>query len=225
MSERYHVLIADDEKEFVELVTSYLHKEGLQVSSASDGYELLQTFKKQPVDVILLDIMMPYMDGLTACEKIREFSDVPIIMLSAKGEEMDRVQGLKIGADDYVVKPFSPKELVARIEALLRRTKQTVQSTVLQIGELMIDVDARTVKVAKQPVSLTRKEFDLLLLLAKNKNRVFSREELHDLVWGLEHSKATLRTVDTHIKTLRIKLGKASRLIQTVWGVGYKLEE
>ncbi|MFA8439828.1 response regulator transcription factor [Pueribacillus sp. YX66] len=225
MNKQYHVLVVDDEKEMVELVTSYLRKERFQVSSASNGYALLQKLEEQEVDLILLDLMMPYMDGFTACKEIRKFSDVPIIMLTAKGEEADRVSGLKMGADDYIVKPFSPNELLARIEALLRRTNQNVKSALLRIGKLVIDIDGRTVKVNDKPITLTRKEFDLLLLLAKNKERVFTREQLHDRVWGMEHSKATLRTVDTHIKTLRIKLGKASELIKTVWGVGYKLEE
>lgn len=225
MNKQYHVLVVDDEKEMVELVTSYLRKERFQVSSASNGYALLQKLEEQEVDLILLDLMMPYMDGFTACKEIRKFSDVPIIMLTAKGEEADRVSGLKMGADDYIVKPFSPNELLARIEALLRRTNQNVKSALLRIGKLVIDIDGRTVKVNDKPITLTRKEFDLLLLLANNKERVFTREQLHDRVWGMEHSKATLRTVDTHIKTLRIKLGKASELIKTVWGVGYKLEE
>ena len=225
MNEQIHILVVDDEEDMVELVTSYLRNAHYQVSRASDGFEMLEKMAKQTFDLILLDVMMPYMDGVTACKKVRETSDVPIIMLTAKGDEADRVNGLKIGADDYIVKPFSPNELLARIEALLRRSHQRLKPSLLRFGELVIDENARTVRVDNQVILLTRKEFDLLLLLAKNKEQVFPREQLYELVWGLEHSEATLRTVDTHIKTLRMKLGEASERIQTVWGVGYKFEE
>lgn len=224
MNEQYHVLIVDDEQDMIDLISSYLHKERFQVSSAKDGIELLHLLEQQSVDLILLDVMMPYMDGFEVCKKIREFSDVPIIMLTAKGEEADRVSGLNMGADDYLVKPFSPKELLARIQALLRRTNKKLVTTQLRIGQLHIDVEGRTVSVGEERISLTRKEFDLLLLLVKNKERVFTREQLHDLVWGMDPTKATLRTVDTHIKTLRMKLGHESHNIKTVWGIGYKFE-
>ncbi|WP_216828418.1 response regulator transcription factor [Alkalihalobacterium elongatum] len=220
------ILVVDDEKQIVELVTSYLLKEGYHVLEAYDGIEVFPILQRDKVDLIVLDVMMPGMDGYTACEKIREKWTVPIIMLTAKGGEMDRVQGLKIGADDYVVKPFSPKELVARIEAQLRRIELVTQkkTSFLRFGALEIDLEGRTVTVEDKKVTLTRKEYDLLQYLVSHEKMVFSREQIHDYVWGMDYEKGTFRTVDTHIKTLRIKLGQYGNHIKTVWGVGYKFE-
>lgn len=226
MNKPYHILVVDDEREMLELIASYLRKENFRVSLAYDGYELIEKLRENFIDLVVLDVMMPGMDGFTACQIIRDTSNVPIIMLTAKGDEESRVKGLKIGADDYIVKPFSPRELVARIEVLLRRTHEhMLNQHFLHVGKITIDVDGRSVQVAGKPVMLTRKEYDLLLLLAKNKGKVFTREQLHDLVWGLDYARSSLRTVDTHIKTLRLKLGEASQYIHTIWGVGYKLEE
>lgn len=226
MNKPYHILVVDDEESMTELVTAYLTKEDFQVTTAHDGLEAIEKVKQSSIDLIVLDVMMPWMDGFDACEAIREFSHVPIIMLTAKGEEASRVTGLNIGADDYIVKPFSFKELVARIEALLRRSNRHRMEAVnkLHVGTIVIDVEGRTIRVDDQFVSLTRKEYDLLYVLAKNKDKVFSREQLHELIWGMDDAQGTLRTVDTHIKTLRLKLGKANEYIKTVWGVGYKLE-
>lgn len=225
MINKDHILVVDDEFDMAHLISSYLVKENYKVSIATNGYDLLEQLKREQIDLIVLDIMMPEMDGFTACRKVRETSNVPIIMLTAKGEEIDRVHGLKIGADDYVVKPFSPKELVARIEALLRRTRRVEDHSILYIGPMAMDQEGRTVKVEGETVVLTRKEYDLLLQLVIHKDKALTREQLLDLVWGIDYLSGTLRTVDTHIKTLRIKLGKAGQHITTVWGVGYKLLE
>lgn len=225
MSKRNHILVVDDEESMAELISAYLRKENYQVSTAYDGLDAIYILKRFQIDVVVLDVMMPTMDGFIACKTMRQFSHTPIIMLTAKGEETSRVTGLNIGADDYMVKPFSLKELVARIEALLRRSNLKVEANILRFGNILIDVDGRTVRVEDESIVLTRKEYDLLLLLARNKDKVFSREQLHDIVWGMDDAKGTLRTVDTHIKTLRLRLGKASHCITTVWGVGYKFEE
>ncbi|MFC0524967.1 response regulator transcription factor [Pontibacillus salicampi] len=221
---RDRILIADDEQDMIHLVKSYL-EDHYEVYTALDGAEALYIVEHHSVDLVLLDIMMPNMDGITACKKIRKISEVPILMLTAKSDEYDRVMGLQSGADDYIVKPFSPKELVARIEASLRRAKgfATEESSVYQFQEITLDRNSHVVKVAGNSISLTRKEFQLLSLFLQNQDIVFTREQLLDKVWGLE-SSGTIRTVDTHIKTLRIKLHTAGRYIKTVWGVGYKFE-
>ncbi|WP_042357117.1 response regulator transcription factor [Bacillus rubiinfantis] len=221
---RYKILLADDEAEMLMLVSSYLEKAGYQTVTAEDGVAVLACWERLAFDLVILDIMMPKLDGFIVCQKLREVSNVPIIMLTAKGEELDRIHGLKIGADDYIVKPFSPKELVARVEALLRRSNDfRPQKQVLQIGDLLLDLEGHTAEVQGKRLNLTRKEFSLLEFFFNHKGQVFSREQLLDEVWGLE-STGTLRTVDTHIKTLRIKLGATGNFIKTVWGVGYKFE-
>ena len=222
---KYKVLIADDEEHMQMLVQSYLEKEGYETVTAEDGEEALARWSQGKFDLVILDIMMPKMDGFTVCQKIREVSNVPIIMLTAKSEELDRIRGLKIGADDYIVKPFSPKELVARVEALLRRSNNfRHKQHLMELGDLVIDLEGYTAAVQGKRLNLTRKEFNLLEFFFNHKGQVFSREQLLDHVWGLE-STGTLRTVDTHIKTLRIKLGSSGDLIKTVWGVGYKFED
>ncbi|MGF2614317.1 response regulator transcription factor [Rossellomorea vietnamensis] len=220
-----NILVVDDEKDMILLLTSYLKAHDYAVYPAGNGREALEVLRQEPIDLVLLDIMMPVMDGLETAKEIRTFSNVPIIMLTAKGNEDDRVTGLKTGADDYVVKPFSPKELVARIEAALRRSigyknPSTDSRTIIHEG-LSVDLKGHVVKVDGTAVNLTRKEFLLLSLLVQNRGQVFSREQLLDKVWGFE-SEGTPRTVDTHIKTLRLKLKTAGPYIATVWGVGYK---
>jgi DNA-binding response OmpR family regulator len=220
-----NILVVDDEKDMIGLLTSYLKAHDYFVFSAGNGREAIDVLKRESIDLVLLDIMMPVMDGLEAAEEIRTFSDVPIIILTAKGNEDDRVAGLKMGADDYVVKPFSPKELLARIEAALRRSKGynsvNLNSQIVSHEELTVDLKGHVVKVNESTVNLTRKEFMLLSLLIQNQGQVFSREQLLDKIWGFE-SEGTARTVDTHIKTLRLKLKSAGTYVQTVWGVGYK---
>ncbi|NLC62807.1 MAG: response regulator transcription factor [Thermoanaerobacterales bacterium] len=218
------VLVVDDEKRMVELVKLYLEKEGFKVDGAYDGQRALDMAKENGYDLIILDLMLPVVDGWTVCKEIRKNSDVPIIMLTARGEEFDKVLGFELGADDYVVKPFSPRELTARAKALLRRSvlKKEEKET-LEFPGLIIDPVSRTVKVDEREVYLTPKEFDLLYYLARNEGRVFNRETLLEEVWGYDFF-GSLRTVDTHIKQLREKLGrsKAASFISTVWGLGYK---
>jgi two-component system response regulator ResD len=223
------ILIADDEAKMRDLVKMYLEREGFKVSEAADGEQALSIFANNNFDLVVLDIMMPKVDGLSVCKEIRRKCDIPVIMLTAKGEEIDRVLGFELGADDYVVKPFSPRELVARVKALLRRTAVKPSSStgaVLRFPGLEINNDAREVVVEGNRVNLTPKEFELLAFLAKNINRVFTREQLLEYVWGYDFY-GDLRTVDTHVKKLREKIsrfGQAAGYIVTVWGVGYKFE-
>ncbi|WP_407271001.1 response regulator transcription factor [Radiobacillus sp. PE A8.2] len=221
---KYKILIADDEEQMVALVGSYLDKEGYQTVVAYDGTEALSYWQRQPFDLLILDIMMPKLDGFSVCKTVRESSNVPIIMLTAKSEELDRVHGLKIGADDYIVKPFSPKELIARVEALLRRSNNfRLPQQLLTVDNMVIDLEGHKVEVEGQTLNLTRKEFSLLQFFINHQGQVFSRDQLLDKIWGFD-STGTPRTVDTHIKTLRIKMGSAGAYIKTVWGVGYKFE-
>ena len=219
------ILVVDDEKELLQLVVSYLENEKYVVYTATDGYEALQTLETESIDLVILDIMMEGIDGFELCKRIRESSSIPVVMLTAKSSEDDRIRGLKLGADDYVVKPFSPRELMARVEAVLRRMHvgQTNLHTI-EIAELLIDKNGRKVFVDDQVVNLTRKEYDLLVFLYESSGKVFTRDHLLVRLWDVDHNK-TARTVDTHIKTLRLKLQSAGRFIQTVWGVGYKFED
>jgi two-component system, OmpR family, response regulator ResD len=222
--EKKTVLIVDDEEDMRFLVGMYLENAGFSYLEAENGEEALQILKNNKVDVILIDVMMPKMDGFTLCARIRKQSDVPILFLTARGDEWDKVKGLKLGGDDYIVKPFSPGELIARIEAIMRRAYHNKQKNEnLSFGPLVIDERGRKVTVDGDPVVLTLKEFDLLLFLAKHHGQVFSREELLAKVWGYDYT-GNARTVDTHIKTLRMKLKQANDFIQTVWGIGYKFE-
>ncbi len=221
------ILVVDDEKRIVDLVRLYLEREGFIVDEAFEGQQALDMISNVSYDLIILDLMLPVIDGWTVCKKIREKYDTPVIMLTARGEEFDKVLGFELGADDYVVKPFSPRELTARVKALLRRmvSKEDDEAEALNFPELLIDPAARVVKVDGKEVALTPKEFDLLYFLAKNKGRAFNREKLLKEVWGYDFY-GSLRTVDTHIKQLREKLGrsKAASYINTVWGIGYKFE-
>lgn len=221
---RYKILIADDEVQMLSLLSSFLNKEGFDIFTVKNGHEALKVFADNPIDIVLLDIMMPGIDGFKVCQSIRSVSNVPIIMLTAKGSEKDRIYGIQIGADDYLVKPFSPKELVARIEAIFRRINNFTDSIdMIKLNDLIIDTNGQEVIVRNEYIKLTRKEYKLLLFLLEHKGKVFSREQLLDHVWGFDNI-ATLRTVDTHIKTLRLKLGVAAEYIKTIWGIGYKLE-
>ncbi|MCD8501038.1 MAG: response regulator transcription factor [Bacillaceae bacterium] len=226
MKKQFHILVADDEKEILELVSSYLMKEGYLVSAAHDGCEVLKKMRGTTFDLIMLDILMPNQDGFKTCERIREMSNVPIIMLTAKSDERDRIHGMKIGADDYIVKPFSPKELLVRIEAMLRRANDfnIVPSTELDFDGIKVNLKARKLLIQDQMIDLTKKEYDLLVYLLKNEGQVFSRETLLEDVWGTDSLKGTLRTVDTHIKTIRYKLGDKGKQLKTVYGVGYMFE-
>ncbi|QNB46770.1 response regulator [Thermanaerosceptrum fracticalcis] len=221
------VLVADDESKIRQAIGVYLKKEGYEVGEAEDGEEVLAKFKAESWDIIILDVMMPKMDGIKVCQEIRKTSHIPIIMLTAKNEEVDRILGLEFGADDYMGKPFSPRELVARIKAIFRRMEKgsRKEEHILKFPGMLIDLLTRDVFVMNQQVNLTLKEFDMLTLLARYPGRVFSREQLLKEVWGFDYY-GDLRTVDTHVNRLRDKLrvNDAPSYISTVWGVGYKFE-
>ncbi|SDC77569.1 response regulator transcription factor [Shouchella lonarensis] len=219
------VLVVDDERELRELVSLYLKKEAYHVLCAADGNHALQMLASSSVDLVILDVMMDGLDGFSVCETIRKTHVLPVIMLTARSHEEDKIKALKLGADDYVVKPFSPKELLARVEAVLRRSYDVPRmADTIVAGELLIDRGGREVYIAGDVVRLTRREYELLLFLAEHRGQAFSREQLFRQVWDECRDHSTLRTVDTHIKTLRLKLGEAGRFVQTVWGIGYKFE-
>ncbi|WP_074432964.1 response regulator transcription factor [Bacillus ndiopicus] len=225
------VLIVDDEQDMRNLLEVVLRKEKIQTVTAANGYEAYEQLNKHSIDLILLDVMMPEVDGFTVCKTIRQTSNVPIIFLTAKDANEDKVNGLTIGGDDYIVKPFTANEVVARIFAVLRRTEtmdlQAVQKLLVH-GVIKIDEVSRKVLVQDVPVPLTLKEYEILYLFMQNPNIVYSREQLLERIWNMDYAGGT-RTVDTHIKTLRLKLGKqlkeASEYIQTVWGIGYRFGE
>ncbi|EEM23565.1 Two-component response regulator [Bacillus thuringiensis serovar tochigiensis BGSC 4Y1] len=206
-----------------QLVGMYLDNFGYEWGEAENGKEALKKLETNHYDFVVLDIMMPEMDGHSVCKEIRKTSDVPIIFLTAKGEEWNRVNGLRMGADDYIVKPFSPGELIARMEAVLRRYTKQEQQEEIQFGPILINEKSRKIEADGEPISLTVKEFDLLYFLCQHTGQVFSREQLLEKVWGYDYAGST-RTVDTHVKTMRLKLGESGNYIQTVWGVGYKFE-
>jgi len=222
------VLIVEDERDIRDLVLFHLEREGFQVSSASSGEEALRQVRHAGPDLVLLDLMLPAMGGLEVCRKLRQdpaTAALPIVMLTAKGDEVDRVLGLELGADDYIVKPFSPKELLARVRAVLRRAKLAPGAPAIAIGTLAIDPGTRTVTVQGAPLTLTHKEFELLGALADAQGRVLSREFLLDRVWGYSRaSEIESRTVDVHVRRLRVKLGPEGRRILTVKSVGYRLD-
>ncbi|MDM5192646.1 response regulator transcription factor [Bacillus hominis] len=220
---KYNVLVVDDESDMRQLVGMYLDNFGYEWGEAENGKEALRKLETEHYDFVVLDIMMPEMDGLSVCKEIRKTSDVPIIFLTAKGEEWNRVNGLRMGADDYIVKPFSPGELIARMEAVLRRYTKQEQQEEIQFGPILINEKSRRIETNGETIPLTVKEFDLLYFLCQHNGQVFSREQLLEKVWGYDYAGST-RTVDTHVKTMRLKLGESGNYIQTVWGVGYKFE-
>jgi DNA-binding response OmpR family regulator len=227
------ILVVDDETRIVRLVRTYLEGAGFQVLAAYDGREALQVFRSERPDLVVLDLMLPEIDGLDVARAIRREGDVPIIMLTARVEETDRLIGLELGADDYVVKPFSPRELTARVRAVLRRTNPTpdaggaTQDEVLDVGDLRLDTARRQASLRGRPIDLTAMQFDLLNVMARQPGRVFSRMQLLDAVQG-EAYEGYERTIDAHIKNLRKAMGDNSRAphyILTVRGVGYKLAD
>ena len=225
MSKR--VLVVDDEKLIVKGIRFSLEQEGMEVDCAYDGEEALEKAKEKEYDMILLDIMLPKLTGLEVCQQIREFSSVPIIMLTAKGEDMDKILGLEYGADDYITKPCNILEVKARIKAIMRRmrkeeAKESFGKTLVS-GDLKLDCEGRRVFIAGKEINLTAKEFDVLELLAKNPNKVYSRENLLNLVWGYEYP-GDVRTVDVHIRRLREKIEAVPsdpKYVHTKWGIGY----
>ncbi|WP_087971568.1 response regulator transcription factor [Oceanobacillus rekensis] len=234
MDSKAKILVVDDEERIRRLIRMYLEREDYMVDEASNGKDALEKALDTDYSIIILDIMMPEMDGIETCQELRKEKDTPVIMLTAKGEEANRVQGFEVGADDYIVKPFSPREAVLRVKALLRRVsastfneKDISTKNILVFPHITIDHDAHRVTADGEEVSLTPKEYELLCFLAKSPDKVFNRENLLKEVWQYEFF-GDLRTVDTHVKRLREKLSSvskpAAKMIVTVWGVGYKFE-
>lgn len=218
------ILIVDDDINICDLVELYFEKEGYKVYKSHNGIDAITIFKDKEVDLVVLDIMMPKMDGYEVLKEIRKVSQVPVIMLSAKGETFDRVLGLELGADDYMVKPFENKELVARVRAVLRRYKPKVQIRSIDFKDISINPDSYTILYMKELIEMPPKEFELTYFLASNYNKVFTRDQLLYKVWGYDYPGDS-RTVDVHIKRIREKLkGNSEWTIKTVWGVGYKFE-
>ena len=218
------LLVVDDEAKIREIIKKYAALDGAEVTEAADGMAAIEEAKKGKFDLIIMDIMMPELDGFSAAREIRKFSDTPILMLSARGEEYDRIHGFEVGADDYVVKPFSPKELMMRVEAIIKRTegKQTEHDS-LTIGGLVIDFTARTVSIDGVKLTMFPKEYDLLFYMVKNRGIALTRERLIQDVWGYDFYGDD-RTLDTHVKLLRKSIGEYSRYITTLRGVGYRFE-
>ena len=221
------LLIADDNKDIRDILVSFAEASDFEAVTAANGKEALALALQGDISLILLDVMMPLMDGFEVCREIRKSSDLPIIMITARGEDYDRIMGLELGADDYVVKPFSPAEVMARVKAVLRRLpKEETDKEKISLGNLVLLKDKGEASVAGTPLSLTRKEYDLLYLFLGNPGRVFSRDELLDRLWGFDYTGDT-RTVDTHMRRLRAKLTEAGlegAALATVWGRGYRLE-
>ncbi|SFD76678.1 DNA-binding response regulator, OmpR family, contains REC and winged-helix (wHTH) domain [Paenibacillus catalpae] len=219
------ILLVDDDMLMREFITDYFKKEQWDVHEAENGRVALELFERFTVDLVVLDIMMPEMDGWSVCRRIREKSDVPIIMITARAEDDDQLMGFELGADEYVTKPLSPRVLVARATALMKRTERTVgrEAEMLQYGDLSVNREAHTVTVAGQLVNLTPKEYDLLLFMIKHEGKVLAREYILNAVWGYDYL-GDLRTVDTHVKKLRAKLGDAGKYIATVIRSGYRFE-
>ncbi len=229
----YHILIVDDEARIRSIIRKYAEFEGHEVTEAGDGMEAVLLCRKHTYDLIIMDIMMPELDGFSACREIRKISRTPIIMLSARGEEYDRINGFEVGVDDYVIKPFSPKELMLRVDAIMKRVKsgnetagESRQNVVIELdgGGLRADVTARLVFIDGERVDMSPKEYDLFFYLLSNRNIALSREKLLCEVWGYDFF-GDARTLDTHIKLLRKSLGRYSRYIVTLRGVGYRFEE
>jgi DNA-binding response OmpR family regulator len=220
------ILVVDDEQHIIDLAKIYLEIEGFKVASCTDGLEALQRIADDRPALVVLDLMLPGLDGWEVCRRVRATSDVPIIMLTARSDDIDRIVGLELGADDYLTKPFNPRELVARVKAILRRSvkrERTAADVMVKLDNLVIYPERRIVTVEGKTVDLRVKEFDLLQTLAENKSVVFSREKLLDVVWGYDFAGET-RTVDVHIAHLRHKLQGMTPTIETVWGVGYRLD-
>lgn len=223
----YHILVCDDEKDIVTALGIYLKSDGYQVYEAYNGKEALDIIRKEEIHLVLMDIMMPEMDGIEAMVKIREISNVPVILLTAKSEDTDKVLGLTVGADDYITKPFNILEVKARIKAIMRRTgakkAAPVKEQVIENGDLKLDLDSRRLFILGREVNLTAREFELLELFVTNQNKVFSREKLLQLVWGADYP-GDVRTVDVHVRRLREKIEtnpSEPKYVHTKWGVGY----
>ena len=221
--EQIKILVVDDETRIRKLVCDFLKKNGYQVVEASDGSMALDIFyEQQDISLIILDVMMPKIDGWQVCRELRTYSKVPIIMLTAKSEERDELLGFELGVDEYITKPFSPKILVARVEAILRRTMQSEAEDMLQMGNIVVDRSAHSVTVDGNTVDLSYKEFELLVYFMENPGMALSREKILNSVWNYDYY-GDARTIDTHVKKLRSKLGEKGDYIKTIWGLGYKM--
>ncbi|MCI8626973.1 MAG: response regulator transcription factor [Lachnospiraceae bacterium] len=228
-----YILIADDNRDITDILSTYAEKEGFQPVVATDGEEALDFFETYQPAVVLLDVMMPKIDGYEVCRKIRAKSNVPVILVTARGEDFERIMGLDIGADDYIVKPFSPSEVMARVRAVMRRMSAGPKGehtekdgNVIRVGSMMINLDEYSLFISGTRVTLTKKEIETMWTLASNPNKVFTRDNLLDSLWGFDYFGDS-RTVDSHIKRLRAKLDKVDHpewTIKTIWGVGYKFE-
>lgn len=222
--EKMKILVVDDESRMRKLVKDFLTRAGYQVLEAGDGMEAMDLFyEDKDIALIILDVMMPKMDGWQVCREVREHSKVPIIMLTARSEERDELQGFELGVDEYISKPFSPKILVARVGAILRRTNGTDMSDILDAGGIKIDKAAHSVMIDDKPIDLSYKEFELLTYFVENQGIALSREKILNNVWNYDYF-GDARTIDTHVKKLRSKLGDKGEYIKTIWGMGYKFE-
>ena len=222
--EQLKILVVDDESRMRKLVRDFLSKSGYIVIEAGDGSEALDIFFEQKdIALVILDVMMPKLDGWQVCREIRAYSKVPVIMLTAKSDERDELMGFELGVDEYITKPFSPKILVARVEAILRRSGQVNQSETLEAGGIVLDKNAHQVTIDGRPVDLSYKEFELLTYFMENKGVALSREKILNHVWNYDYF-GDARTIDTHVKKLRSKMGEKGEVIRTVWGMGYKFE-
>ena len=220
----YHILVVDDEPKIRSMIRKYAEFENYKVTEAEDGMEAVDLCRSIDFDLVIMDVMMPELDGFSAAREILQIKDIPIIMLSARGEEYDKIHGFEVGVDDYVVKPFSPRELMMRINAVINRSKKTVKKDISEYGGLKIDYSARVVMVDGEKIDLSPKEYDLLVYLAKNANIALTRDKILNNVWGYDFYGDD-RTLDTHIKLLRSRLGKYRDHIVTLRGVGYRFEE
>jgi DNA-binding response OmpR family regulator len=217
------ILVVDDERNIVQLLRLYLTKEGYEVEAAGNGRDALEKAGARRPDLVVLDLMLPEIDGLEVCRRLRREGDLPIIMLTARGDDVDKIVGLELGADDYLAKPFNPRELVARVKAVLRRSEaRQTPARVLRFADLEVDLDRREVQIAGEQIELRPKEFEVLAALASRPGVVLERERLLQLGWGYDYYGDT-RTVDVHVTWLREKIGRGQARIQTVWGIGYKL--
>lgn len=221
---KFKILVVDDESRMRKLVRDFLERQNYTVIEAANGQEALEIFyENRDMDLIILDVMMPQMDGWQTCREIRRESKVPIIMLTARSDERDELRGFELGVDEYISKPFSPKILVARVAAILRRTNDLSEGSVLNVGGIEIDKDAHLVKIDGEPIELSYKEFELLTYFVENQGLALSREKILNNVWNYDYF-GDARTIDTHVKKLRNKLGEKGDCIKTIWGIGYKFE-
>ena len=222
--EKMKILVVDDESRMRELIRDFLEREGYQILEANDGVEAKDLFyRDKDIDLIILDVMMPRMDGWQVCREVREHSKIPIMMLTARTEEQNELKGFELGVDEYVAKPFSPKILVARVGALLKRAKNAVEEVAVNAGGIVLDKTAHRVTIDGEPVELSVKEFELLSYFLENQKRALSREKILNHVWNYDYF-GDARTIDTHVKKLRSKLGDKGNYIKTIWGMGYKFE-